>query len=601
MVRAVNYCRCSTEEESQRDALKIQVQESREWIAKNGWLQVDEYVEAKSGTRVKGRTQYQRLLDDMLEDRFDVIVIKDQDRLMRNTRDWYLFLDRMLQNKKQLFMYLEGKYYTPDDALITGIRAILAEEYSRTLSKKINNAHRGRQEKGNNVILNSKTFGFRKERKSPAVIDEKEAAAVNRMYDLSIEGYGASRIARILYMEGYTDRQGNPLLETRIRRIIRNPLYKGTAIMNKRHFNFETKQMIQNPESEWIIHEKAVPAIVSSEKWEMANRAMDIRLEKEGFPETEGNRTHGLSHKIRCGLCNATYYRTSRKTGKNNENTVHEWKCSSYLKYGRKQFHNTDSGEISEQYGCNNIHIDEAILMQVLENIRTRYYEREAGNQLIINQMMALLERTLGSHQIDDIKSTQSQIAKIERQMDVLLDKLLNETVSDDIYSRKRQELEKQVAALREKLAEQEQAAKDARKLKERLQGIRSWLECGGLERATTRDMISDIRQIVIYAEKLQIEFLPDRLRDVEQLKEHPLVIQAEYPFSWKTEQGRRQTEEKIIKIWKEKPEMTVKEISRELGIPYHAVLNRVNNLKQTGRAAYNCKGGKGSWEVKDN
>ena len=46
MERAVNYCRCSTEEESQRDALKIQTMESREWIQKMGWLHVDEYVEA---------------------------------------------------------------------------------------------------------------------------------------------------------------------------------------------------------------------------------------------------------------------------------------------------------------------------------------------------------------------------------------------------------------------------------------------------------------------------------------------------------------------------------------------------------------------------
>ena len=55
MERAVNYCRCSTEEESQRDALKIQVAESREMIRKMGWIHVDEYVEAKSGTRVKDR------------------------------------------------------------------------------------------------------------------------------------------------------------------------------------------------------------------------------------------------------------------------------------------------------------------------------------------------------------------------------------------------------------------------------------------------------------------------------------------------------------------------------------------------------------------
>ena len=50
MLRAVIYCRCSTEEESQQDALIQQVQESRKSVQQQGWLLVDEYIEAKSGT-----------------------------------------------------------------------------------------------------------------------------------------------------------------------------------------------------------------------------------------------------------------------------------------------------------------------------------------------------------------------------------------------------------------------------------------------------------------------------------------------------------------------------------------------------------------------
>ena len=119
-----------------------------------------EYVESKSGTTRKGRAEYNRLFEDLQSDLFDVIVIKSQDRLMRNVKDWYLFLDRMVSNGKRLYMYIEHKYYTPDDALITGIKAILAEEYSRELSKKINNAHRQRQKNGGKVMLTSKVYGF---------------------------------------------------------------------------------------------------------------------------------------------------------------------------------------------------------------------------------------------------------------------------------------------------------------------------------------------------------------------------------------------------------------------------------------------------------
>ena len=132
MLRAVIYCRCSTEEESQKDALKQQVNEARQSVCRQGWTLVDEYIEAKSGTTTANRNEYNRLYEELKSDKFDVVVIKSQDRLMRNTKDWYLFIDRLISNEKRLFMYLDGTFYSADDALITGIKAILAEAVSYT-------------------------------------------------------------------------------------------------------------------------------------------------------------------------------------------------------------------------------------------------------------------------------------------------------------------------------------------------------------------------------------------------------------------------------------------------------------------------------------
>ena len=91
MIRAVIYCRCSTEEESQREALEKQVTEARDCVCHLNWFLEDEYIESRSGTSTKGRMEYNRLFEDLLTDKFDVVVIKSQDRLMRNTKDWYIF------------------------------------------------------------------------------------------------------------------------------------------------------------------------------------------------------------------------------------------------------------------------------------------------------------------------------------------------------------------------------------------------------------------------------------------------------------------------------------------------------------------------------
>ena len=117
-LRAVYYARCSTEEENQKDALVRQAAEAEEAIRARGWRLVDAYVESRSGTSRKGRWEYNRLYEDLEQNRFDVVVIKSQDRLMRNTRDWYLFADRLNCAGKRLYFYLENTFYSPEDALL---------------------------------------------------------------------------------------------------------------------------------------------------------------------------------------------------------------------------------------------------------------------------------------------------------------------------------------------------------------------------------------------------------------------------------------------------------------------------------------------------
>ena len=47
MKRAVIYCRTSTTEESQLNALENQVKEAKSCVEAQGWLLVDTYVESK--------------------------------------------------------------------------------------------------------------------------------------------------------------------------------------------------------------------------------------------------------------------------------------------------------------------------------------------------------------------------------------------------------------------------------------------------------------------------------------------------------------------------------------------------------------------------
>jgi DNA invertase Pin-like site-specific DNA recombinase len=95
-LKAVYYARVSTEEEKQLNALSKQCDDLMDCINKNQWEFVDSYVdEGKSGTTTKKRDEYKRLCEDIESNKFHIIVIKSQDRLMRNVMDWYIFVDKL--------------------------------------------------------------------------------------------------------------------------------------------------------------------------------------------------------------------------------------------------------------------------------------------------------------------------------------------------------------------------------------------------------------------------------------------------------------------------------------------------------------------------
>lgn len=617
--RAVIYCRCSTEEESQVDALHNQVVESEVCVREQGWSLVDRYVESKSGTTTKGRTEYNRLFEDLLLDRFDIIVIKSQDRLMRNVKDWYLFLDRMLTHGKRLFMYIERKFYSADDALITGIKAILAEEYSRELSKKINNAHRNRQKNGKSAMLTSRVFGFQKCPDGSIVVVEEEAEIIKKIYSYCAAGYGSRTIANILLSQGCRKRTGNALSSSFIVRMIRNPLYKGTMVMNRLHFDFETKKTIKNPKDQWICKEGMVPAIVSGELWERANAAMTERakrLSRDGcYRKGSSTGKYDLSGKIVCGQCGRPYYRTWRRGYADREKIVIEWKCSTYLEKGRAEHGRSDKLRKTPKTfkeGCDNVHLEENVLFSLLEQVSCRYFDfKEQDKKGIIDHAISLLQKALEEKRSNDgLERIEEAEKKFSHQKELLLDKLLEGVISDQDYRKKNADLEAGLEVLQEQKAAEKQKEWEIKDLEQRIEEIKARLLKGGVERASVSQMLQDIQKIVVHEWHIEICFDPLRViglsrgnEAVDHLGEQidkDFTLSIDYPFSPKTEKGRCLDRERIVEIMRAVPDTTARQIAAQMGRSLISVQSRIRELRKEGRIRFNGKGGHGTWEVSD-
>lgn len=618
-LRAVIYNRCSTEEESQKDALIKQVQESKRCVHEQGWELVDAYVEAKSGTTVKGRNEYNRLYQDLESNKFDVIVIKSQDRLMRNTKDWYLFLDRMQRNRKHLYMYLERKFYTPDDALITGIKAILAEEYSRELSKKINNAHKNRQKEGKSFVFTNHTYGFKKMPDKSIVIDRREAEMIKMIFELSAGGYGTHCSAQILYQNGYRNRKGKGISPSLIRNIIRNPIYKGTVVQNRQHYDFESKRTYKNPPSEWLFHENAVPQIIDEELFERANRGLDQRKQEgnRGGTYLKGSTLgkYDLSGKLFCGQCGSPFYRTVRK---NKSGKVTEWKCSNYLQNGRKkqqmrreQIRKAEKPQsgTGDEAGCDNIHLDEKKLYGMLKQLNCQKYRgTEMKREALLKETLAILREALsGSDTVTQKKELEDSLDKIIGQKEKLLEKLLEGVISDEDFKLKNRGLERRKAEIEEKLKRMEDNILQNAKPEDRIKSIGNKLEAGVIEQAQIADMVRNIARIEVFPAYMDIYFdawaltgLPSEPVSSDVRDETGRLTVFRMAQTCGTSHRLIMEEEKgmIVSLMEQKPKITAKEIAGEMGVNLSLVHRRVRELKKEGKIRCSSPNGRGKWEV---
>lgn len=504
MKRVGIYNRCSTEEESQKSALASQAAESREIAEKMGWQVTVQYIESETGTVAYKRNEYQRLLADMEEDKFDIVMIKSIDRLMRSARDWYFFLSRLTENNLRLYIYIEGKFYTPDDNLISGIKAILAEDFSRELSKKIKNAHKRRQEKKSGLNITCEMFGWDKVKKDVYEINEKEAAYYREAFRLAKEGKGFYTISNRLYDLGARSRNGGKISQVQWRKMLYTKRASGTMILNTKSYNFDTKKYDRLPEKDWIIIENALPPIVSKEYQEEVLKVLAQRggHGNSGYnsPRILCNRgKYELSHKIICGSCGGYYYRTG-KGGKTGKDTV--WKCATCLKNGR-----TRSGENPK--GCDNPNVRET---QILKSLR-KELENSGGEskweEALFQELMQTAKKAIKAHDSEKkLEKLEKEEKKLTGKKDILMDKLLSGIVCDQEFQKYERELKKKLEAVKNEISGIKERSQKYNSYERRINEIKNALEKDNLLKTAIEKVLLHCVDHIIVCEDGNIKIL---------------------------------------------------------------------------------------------
>ena len=338
-LRVTYYARVSSESDEQLNSLGNQISYYEDFIKRNvHWEFVPGYIdEGLSAATTKKRENFNRMIDDAAEDKFDLIITKEISRFARNTLDSIQYTRQLLSHGVGVFFQNDNINTLDEDSeLRLSIMSSIAQDELRKLSSRVKFGHQ--QAIKNSVVLgNNRIFGYQKDR-GRLVIDEEQAPMVRELFQLYATGeYSMKQIETLFWEKGYRNHNGKKIAHTTMSNMIANPKYKGYYVGNKvKVVDLFTKKQKFLPPDEWVMFKdetgEIVPALVSEELWDAANAVLKKRSEDVKNRQGICNHANLLTGKLYCTCCGTAYYRRDSVDRQGNKNS--KWVCSGKIKNG---------------------------------------------------------------------------------------------------------------------------------------------------------------------------------------------------------------------------------------------------------------------------
>lgn len=318
-LRVAAYCRVSTETEEQNSSYEIQVAHYTEFIQKNNeWEFAGIFADdGISGTNTKKREEFNRMIEECMDGKVDMVITKSISRFARNTLDCLKYI-RQLKDKN-IPVYFEKENINSMDAkgeVLLTIMASLAQQESQSLSQNVKLGLQYRYQQGKVQINHKRFMGYTKDEEGNLIIVPEEAEIIKRIYREYLEGNSLAGIGRELEKDGILTAAGKPKWRPEsIKKILKNEKYIGDALLQKTiTVDFLTKKRVKNEGHvpQYYVennHEAIIPKELYLQAQEELHRRNNIYTGADKSKRIYSSK-YALSAITFCGDCGDIYRRT---------------------------------------------------------------------------------------------------------------------------------------------------------------------------------------------------------------------------------------------------------------------------------------------------
>lgn len=467
----VIYLRLS-EEDGDGESMSISNQRKTlyEYALKNNMEIITEYVDDGVSGYLWSRPMFNRLKNDLNNNKINTILVKDLSRLGRHNAKVQLFLENILEDGKRVIAILDP-YDTLDERTHTtvGITTWANEHLVKQTSKKVRNTLNNKQKEG--TLLISAPYGYYKDRinKTKCHIDTNVSQYVKLIFDLYINGKGVKEITRILtennvptptqVRKQYKEAMGEKsklkvsgVWDTSvIIKILKNEFYIGTLVLNKTKTRSIHGKKIELSPDEYLKFPNHHEAIIDKYTFQLAQEIRNKRRCEHFRGQKSKVRKNLFAGLIYCADCGAIL-----TTSGSTSNT--RYICKTYNVFGTKKCtsHAIFENDIIE------------VLLELIQHCRDNLQD-------VLNDLNQIIQAELKVRgKKDNTYDLVKMLSNKKKELETLIDLKVKETIKnpsmadiiDKTYTEMQNEKYKEIQSLERQIYDQQNISMDENKMR---------------------------------------------------------------------------------------------------------------------------------------
>lgn len=427
------YIRVSTVFEEQDTSIINQEEGLNDYIKRNGWLLFETYSERQSS--FKRREEFQRLIRDARNKKFQVVLVKSLSRFGRNIGELNTVVPELVE-KGIRFIALAEDIDTDKSGWQSKLAmySMVYQMTSQTTSDWVKMAERARAKRGE-YTGSFAPYGYDKVGKRLVVSEDGSAETVRRIFNLYQQGIGMQSIANLL-----TDEKVPPPAERQsranssmfwhlstIRKILTNPVYTGDLVAQRETVAaLGSNRRKKIPKEEQVIVPNNHAVLISYEQFQLVH---DI-ISRRAFGKTKGC-PNLFTNFLYCAHCGSGMYYTKRQYG--NDHYV----CGRYQKRGKK-------------YCCRNPIREDQLKSLILNELR-QLAQASVDADALYQEIRKTSTHERRNHEKTEAE-LRARITKLERRKAIAGDKWLDGELGKELYHETIERLDEELRVEWEKL-----------------------------------------------------------------------------------------------------------------------------------------------------